>query len=289
MQIFLKFKGKTYEIEADESETILQIKVKLENLSKEEFSISAKDMKFIATGKILKDDQTLDELKIVDKAHIFVSGTSAPKIHKEPTSVRNEPKPSILPPQNQPPVVDSNLLQNLMQQQLEQIQNDPNALDSQLELITAGMSEEEKRMTKENFMQKMHLMKDNPDLVKQAAEQISKMDPNTMQNMMRGAGYNMQGNQQMPGFNQNQFQEMQFPIQSPTIPCSHGFYPYGYKLSTTPVQPQEPIDFEKVYKDQLIQLRDMDFQDTQLNLQALIATKGDINAAIDYIFKNQKR
>ncbi|KAM0677054.1 hypothetical protein BDAP_002345 [Binucleata daphniae] len=316
MKISLKYKAKLYEIEVNEDDTIEILKERLEKMTIDEFKITSKEMKFIANGRILKDEQTLKDANIVDKSQIFVSGTQQKPAAKEVSpagldinNTSNVNNYANAPPQNSGynnnshaynnPIgnMDNQLLQNIMSQQLEQIQKDPSILDAQLEPLLRGMSEPEKQKWKDAFLEDMKMMKDNPDLMKSKVDQLSNMDPKTIQNMMSGVGLQPNAFPQNFGVPQNYNtmpqqpnmyqQNMQFPLQSPTIPCSHGYYPYGHQFQTPP--PSQPVNLENVYKEQLQMLDDMNFKDRNVNLKALIQAKGDINMAIDFILDWTKK
>ncbi|KAM0687775.1 hypothetical protein COBT_000978 [Conglomerata obtusa] len=301
MKIILKFKGKIYEVEAEECDTIEKLKTKLEELSYEEHKIGAKEMKFIAAGKILKDEQTLKEYKIVDQSQIFVSGNIQRPAVKEPSHINNEvrvPPKQPAPAPTHTPMFDNSALENMMNQQFELIQKDPEALEKQLSPMLVGMPEQDKKKWIDAFIENLKMMKDNPEMMRTAIEQFNSMDPKVMQNMMGSAGlggFNQPSMQQhfTPNIQQPQvfaqYKPSNFPLPSPTIPCSHGYYPYGYQLPSSPVISQQPIDYNDLFQVQLKQLEEMNFTNRELNLKCLIKANGDVNLAIDYILQETNK
>lgn len=53
-----------------------------------------------------------------------------------------------------------------------------------------------------------------------------------------------------------------------------------------PAQPTDPRELEERFAEQLRQLNDMGFNDLQLNLQALLLSNGDVQAAIEILFSS---
>ena len=58
---------------------------------------------------------------------------------------------------------------------------------------------------------------------------------------------------------------------------------YGMGMPNVGVQPQAPEDPETAYASQLKQLEDMGFTNKQVNLEALKATGGNVEAAVERI------
>ncbi|KAM0679861.1 hypothetical protein GINT2_002033 [Glugoides intestinalis] len=180
-----------------------------------------------------------------------------------------------------------------MEKQLfEQMLNNPDAVMQMMETQMPGVSEDQKRMIRQN----LEIIRQNPDLVKQMLNNPMMM--NAMRNPMMGAqqmnspmmggvppmnspmmGYNpyMMGyNPYMMGYNPQMAMN-----QAPTPangPCSHGFYPPKYNNGVA-----EPQDARVVWAEKLVSLKEMGFSDEAENISALIKKGGNISEAIDYL------
>ncbi|KAG0172517.1 Ubiquilin-4, partial [Apophysomyces sp. BC1015] len=83
---------------------------------------------------------------------------------------------------------------------------------------------------------------------------------------------------------QQQQQQQQQPASQMPPFFGQNFMNFGfptYQPNTTPTTPSEPP--ETRFQSQLEQLEEMGFSEKQANLRALLATGGDVQAAIEYL------
>lgn len=323
MKINFKVKSKTHTLEVEAPSKMSELK---EKLHKEGVEIQPKDMKFIATGKILKDDQTVDELKLVDGCSIFVTGQCVKKENTVLDANNNEvsqPQPTFAPPMNHPQAMphiqapppmqmNNDAMKNMMQQQFDQILNNPNLLDFYFGGMLQGKSEAEKDNWRNQIIQQMKMLKDNPELMQTMMEQMGGMDPAARQDLMSSAMYS---NQPQPPAYQGMppppppYQGAP-PSYSPNMPPMNPYYqqyyyppppphyypPPPYQQSPTgsyapPSMPSTPVnedEMKKTYQSQLEMMANMGFPDDAANLKALIHARGDVNRAIDIVLQWQQ-
>lgn len=278
MKINFKTKIKTHQLECTEEDTIASIK---ERLEKEfpDLNISHKDMKLIAVGKILKDDQKIKDYSLADGTTVLITGLPS-KQKEEPKNI-NAAQPAYTQPAYTQPSNNSsnNLMQNAMEQQIDQMLNDPSVFDMYFGQMMQGKSEEEKQTYKNMIMAQMEAFKNNPELMKSVMNQMGNMDPRTMQSMLSGQGMPqppMSAGMGFPGMAPPpQYPAYQQPFvqqqASPTIPCSHGYVPNTKAFH------------EMRFANQLNALSEMGYQNREKNLAALFIADGDINFAIGLI------
>ncbi|PPQ81614.1 hypothetical protein CVT25_013589 [Psilocybe cyanescens] len=97
-----------------------------------------------------------------------------------------------------------------------------------------------------------------------------------------GAGGGAFGDANPFGANPALMQQM-FGLGSPYGPGAGGLGGYG-GAATTPAAPADTRPPEERFQVQLQQLQDMGFTNAQQNVRALLATGGNVQGAIDYIF-----
>merc|ERR1711953_925235 len=185
---------------------------------------------------------------------------------------------------------DNPQMMNFMTEQMQNMMNNPAAMNNMMNNMGVG------------GMPNMMNNQMNPNMMNNNQPNMSPMmnqnNPMMNQNnpMMNGMSP-MMNNQMNPGMmnqNYNQFgyydpltrQNYQF---SPTKPCCHGFYPFDYIVSVIDkaqaAAPKMTDEEAKIkYKEQLEQMEQMGLNDKAENIKALIKFKGNLDAAVNYLF-----
>ncbi|KAK1348728.1 ubiquitin-like protein [Hamiltosporidium tvaerminnensis] len=324
MQITLKLNNKKITLEVDSIEmSILSVKKKLEEVLEEGSKIPAEQQKFVINGIFLDNKKTLKDYDITESSVIHVIGTrrtiNVPSKKDSSIGQTNQSNISSNPPShpnipnigNQPsypsnPNIPSNdSFNDVISSQLDAFINNPSIMDQQFGSFMGNMNEEQKSAWKKVMTEQLKEIKKNPQLLRQMMSQFSGMgDPNYMAQQPYGAPYGapMQSPYNIPQPipqppMQSPYNTSQPPMQSPynipqqyntpTIPCSHGFYPLyfiNYLSSINKKQP-EITNYEEFFKEQLKLLEEMGYTNKQVNLEALKECNGDINDAIDWIIR----
>lgn len=311
MKINIKNKSKKYDLEVEPSMTIKDVKEKIEK-DLPETGLKAKDMKIIFSCKICTDEKTVEQCNIVENASLFVAGVTPkseePKSINQPSQPQSQQQPGQY--QQQPNMggnsvfnMGNDSFKNLMSQQFDMILANPDLFDQYLGPMFANLDPATRESRKNQMLEQMRMLKDNPQMMEGILDQMKSMDPNAMQQMMNSAdpsGMGMQG-MGMPGGMPNQQPYnpyMQVPQMSPTVPCSHGFYPYGYVMQPQMMYPPQQnygmqqnvspkfdpnVNYEELYKEQLKQLEEMGFDNKEVSLKALKITNGDVGAAVNVL------
>lgn len=314
MKLTVRTKDKRYNIEADPSTTILDLKKQIESVIPDSVSSS---MRLIHAGKFLNDDKkTISDFSIPEEAVIYVTIQQAAR---KPVDAGRQ---HVEEPLDMGQGPNQSGIRELMISQLNQMLENPSMIDLMFGSQMVGRSEAEKVNMRETIMEQIRAMKNNPEMVDTMLEQISAMDPNMMQNLMKAntagdafkqagmfpqpgtvpsSGLNQNLNQNFNNLNNLNSQQMfntQYPQPSPSVPCTHGYYPYGYvgpqvmpqqTQQTQQTMYQAPSqDYATQFSAQLEALEGMGFADRNANLRALVASGGDIEMAIDLLLNSKK-
>lgn len=318
MKITINHKNKKHEMEIDPSTTIYDFKVEIEKILTD---IPAASMTLIHAGKILKDN----EKKIVDyslpeNCTIAVNKQTTLKINPEPASQIPDQMPQEAPQSN---TANNAFMREMMQNQLNHMLENPQMIDSLMGTSMEGRSESEKAMLRANFADQIKPMLEHPEMFDSLFGKFFSGDSSAMMNMMKGANNNnLFGNANM--FQQpaassvvntavapsQQAFSGSYTEPSPTIPCSHQYYPYGYvgpqiynqsvqqKISNQPIQqninsqqafPQQkqatmsPAELEKKYAAEIEMLEGMGFSNRANNIKALDIANGNVDMAVALI------
>ncbi|KAF9763277.1 Ubiquitin domain-containing protein DSK2b [Nosema granulosis] len=176
----------------------------------------------------------------------------------------------------------------ISKEQIDLLLNNPQFLDQIIDIQSPGLSPEEKESKKNMYRDCFKMLKNDPSLM----NSLNSMAPE----LLRG-GMNMPP---MPGMPPQQPPspygyppQFGMPPQQPPNPYYqqpyYGYPPYGgMPPYGAPIQPpMSPSHYEGAYALQLQALEEMGFVDKKENLEALIKTNGDINAALDYLRKDE--
>ncbi|EOB14495.1 Glutamate NMDA receptor-associated protein 1 [Nosema bombycis CQ1] len=179
----------------------------------------------------------------------------------------------------------------ISKEQIDLLLSNPQFIEQIVDLQSPGLGQQEKENRVNMYLECFKNLKNDPNLM----NSLNNMAPE----LLKGG---------MPGF-------PQMPPQSPyggypqyPMPPQHGFPPqqhfnpyfqrpyYGYPPQPYPMSPygspqqpqphMSPSHYEGAYAQQLKALEEMGFTDKKENLEALIRTNGDINAALDYLRKD---
>ncbi|EPR79361.1 hypothetical protein SLOPH_2556 [Spraguea lophii 42_110] len=155
-------------------------------------------------------------------------------------------------------------------------------MDNYINMMCGNATPEQKESMKQMMTQTMERFKNNPEemntMLQQAANNPDMMrmfggnffNPTAPQPPMSPPGYPQQPPMSPPGYPQPMYPYQQpyfYPGQvqpSPTIPCSHGFYP------------RTEVD----YSEQAKILVEMGYTNDTLNKEALKISNGDISVAV---------
>ncbi|KAI8145240.1 hypothetical protein BJV82DRAFT_649115 [Fennellomyces sp. T-0311] len=108
-------------------------------------------------------------------------------------------------------------------------------------------------------------------------------DQNFIQASMRLQQAMMEGQRQ----NQQNTSQQQQPQMPPMFPFTQGMWNFGNTNNNTTATPSAPVEPpETRFRSQLEQLEEMGFVERQANVRALLATGGDVQAAIEYLLSN---
>lgn len=303
MKVNFKAKNKVYNIEVDPKITIQDFKQMIEK-DHAYIGLKAEGMKMIHAGRIMKDAETLESNGIVENTTICALGNKVRKEEKEPQSI-NQTQELVQQQYQQPMQPQGNgvfnmgneSFKNLMSQQFDMILANPDLFDQYLGPMFANLDPATRENRKNQMLEQMRMLKDNPQMMEGILDQMKSMDPNAMQQMM-----NQSNPGGMPNLGQQPFPNsyMQAPQASPTVPCSHGFYPYGYVIQPQMMyQPQQNMyqapmsnaspkldpntNYEELYKEQLKQLSEMGFDNKEESLKALKITNGNVELAVNVL------
>lgn len=173
----------------------------------------------------------------------------------------------------------------ISKEQIELLLNNPQFLDQIIDLQAPGLSPEEKESRKKMYHDCFQMLKNDPSLM----NSLNSMAPD----LLRG-GMNFPPQQQPPspyGYPPQYGmppQQNVNPYYQP--PPYYGYPPYGamppYGMPSQQ-PPMSPSHYEAAYSLQLKALEEMGFNNKKDNLDALIKTNGDINAALDYLRKDE--
>jgi ubiquilin len=314
MKVFVKHGNDTkLEIEVEGTNTVLELKEKIN----EKISVPATQQRLIFSGKILKDADTMASLKIQEGNTIHLvksSGASAaPKSASVPTgsiattattagtgitstgtnassptggnasvpgvnpllSAFNSFNPALNPLANEEgnPMLQQGINSSLM--------NNPALLQMSLQMLAANPQLMEQMMAQNPMFQQMtpemRQMMLSPEVLRMMA------DPNVIQQMTQLMA--SQGGSMGQMGSMGQFGQM--PAGMPGFnPAMFGGLGGLNANSTSPTQQnQDPPEVR--FQVQLQQLNDMGFYDASTNINALLATGGNVNAAVERLLQQR--
>ncbi|EPZ33205.1 Ubiquilin domain-containing protein [Rozella allomycis CSF55] len=301
MKVFIKHGNEEkLEIEIDSTDTIATIKQKI----KEKANVEPQNQRIIFSGKILKDEDTVQSVKLAEGNTMHLvklskpaasasTTTAAPPTVTGPTSVPQSPSaaapaspgmaqlpnmaslfggnPGAMPGLNDPGF--ASMLNNpaLLQMSMQMLASNPQMLQTILNSNPqfASLSPE------------MRQMMSSPEMIRLLS------DPNIIQQAMgMNAGMNSFGMGAPPAANPTTPQSPAVG-QIPGALGGSGFNPALFQqMMTGMMPPAPPVSNEPPevrYEVQLRQLNDMGFFDPVNNIRALQATGGNVNSAVEYL------
>lgn len=298
MKLTIKTKDRKSSIEIDSASTISDLKQEIEKIFPDSKSSS---MRLIHAGKFLNDDKkTIADVNLTEEAVVYVTMIRQ-TVEKPPVEATR--------PVQQTPQGENTEWRNMMTNQFNRILEDPSLIDSLFGSQMVGKTEEEKAIIRESMLKQFGAIKENPEIMDSMFEQFKNMDPQMIESIYKAyaSGDSFANpmsfpNTVPPGVMPKMNQQMYRPNvtePSPSIPCSHGYYPYGYigpQIVNQPVylnqpitKPAETVDYEKLFSAQLEALKEMGFTDHQSNIQALIQTGGDVQGAANLLLDGNKK
>ncbi len=191
------------------------------------------------------------------------------------------------------------------QDMLRNMLNNPDMVKFCIDTYMPNLTPEQKNM----FMQQFEVLKQNPEFLNAATQNLNSQFGEGLPNNMMGTPNNMMGNpnnmmgtpmmnnpnnmmgtpmmnnmynpymnQGMPNNMMQQGNNQYTP--SSDIPCSHGFYP-------PEIRDGKPsgMDAKKAFSTQLSHLHELGYDDEDLNLELLVKHNGDIHKVLDDLAK----
>ena len=249
---------KKFTVECQASDLVTDLKLQIAK----EMECNKENLRLIYAGRILKDEETLESYKINDghTLHVVKTGvkpTEKPVIAESPkptASAASLPSPppatnsAQLPPLGFPGMFGAGPSADEMAQMNQMMQN-PEAMDSIINLMTSNPELMQNIMAMDPRFQslppEMRQMMANPEFLRMAMRMNSSMMPG-------GTGG---------------------PTSLRTNPMGAFAFPSPQPASNEPPEIR--------FQNQLAQLNDMGFFDANENISALLATGGNVNAAIE--------
>jgi ubiquilin len=284
--------GEKYEMDVDAEMTIGDAKKKIEEMMNEDTRIKAQDQRYIFAGKILGDDDKFKSVEnLKDGSCIFLMGKGKSKSQeKKETPAQTNQQPNYQPPHTPQeaygggqgfPTDGSGMPGDMfgagLQQSFEYLSNNPQMIDMLYGQLMVNMTEEQKEDLRKKVLAQLKEFQRDPRAFQQVMDYARNMSPATINQAM--AGMPMMGQ----GFPQMQNQQY---TPSPTVPCSHGFYPPFHQPLYNYFPQQSQIsspNLEKVYETELKTLHEMGYSNHELNLEALKRSNGNISRAIQFL------
>lgn len=266
---------KKFALECENSESVSDLKIKISK----EMECEKGNLRLIYAGRILKDEETIESYKIQD-GHT---------IHVVKTGIANKSSISVSPPTQpissiSPPVVSTS--SSGPSSQPAQLSNfsfpgigNGIGLNSGMEPSAEEMAQLNQMMQNPEAMESViNLMASNPELMQTIMAQNPRFQslPPEMRQMMANP----------------EFLRMAMTMNSSMIPGAttgqtgqaNPFGQFAFPPVQTAVASNEPPEVR--FQTQLSQLNDMGFFDADENIRALLATGGNVNAAIERLLNN---
>ena len=264
---------KKFTLECQASDFVTDLKLQIAK----EMETGKENLRLIYAGRILKDEERLESYKINEghTIHVVKTGVKSTTVAQESkpsVSTQSPSTPSTLPTMPTSPSSTSAQLPPIgfpgmfggagpsadEMAQMNQMMQNPEMLDSVINLMTANPELMQNIMAMDPRFQslppEMRQMMANPEFLRMAMRMNSSM----MSGSGFGAGGSAGGISSSPN-QSNPFGAFSFP-----------------PAAATATEPPE-IRFQ----NQLAQLNDMGFFDVEENIRALLATGGNVNAAIE--------
>ena len=301
MKVTIKQSNDTrYEVSIEPSDSVLKLKEIIKTQSGG--NIEVQDQRLIYSGKVLKDDQSIEQtgLKEGHTIHLVVakktSNTTTSNTTTASTATANtgtsNTRTATATPMAQGGMNPFALFNNPMQQQQPMTGNGGGNADPFAQFIQSSIAQNpqmlEQMLMSHPMTQQMGM---SPDAIRQVVN-----DPMFRQMLANPAliqqAMAMQGRQadmfQQAGADAN----TQSGLPPLGMPFMNPFMFSGASPNTTTAntpasahqQQQQPPEVR--FANQLQQLQEMGFYDAQRNLQALLLCGGNVNAAIEYLFAN---
>ena len=255
---------KKFTVECQVSDLVTDLKFQIAK----EMECGTENLRLIYAGRILKDEETLESYKINDGHTIHVVKTGV-KATSEKPAVVEAPKSSVgtaslplpsspsasansaqLPPLGFPGMFGAAPSADEMTQMNQMMQN-PEMIDSAINLMASNPELMQNIMAMDPRFQslppEMRQMMANPEFLRMAMRMNS--------SAMSGSGAAPAGS-----------------------PQANPFGAFTFPPATQPTSNEPP---EIRFQNQLAQLNDMGFFDADENIRALLATGGNVNAAIE--------
>ncbi|CAG8588036.1 6935_t:CDS:2 [Funneliformis caledonium] len=302
-----------YNVKIDTSKTVLEFKQAIA----EKCDTAADRQRLIYSGKVLKDVDTLETYKIADGHTVHMvrgstpaaadGSTPAAKPQRDTTTQTPQATPTPVPSTNNTPPnlfgglggfpsntygggnVDTlhSLLNNpTTMQYMSQMLQDPRFVDNVIAMNPqfASMAPQLRQMMQDPEFQ---ALMSNPEALRNMAALSSYMGgapgPFTGGSGLSGFG-GLAPNTSTPAINPFSFLNPAFAAGNPN--STQPSMPAGFDQSflwglNPPSTPQQPP--EERFQTQLQQLNEMGFWDAQKNIRALLASGGNVNAAIEML------
>lgn len=271
IDLVIKHASNDHQISVEADSSVANLKKVLS----ERFSIATTEQKLISKGKVLKDNDVLTSIGLDDGSliHLVQTKNEQAECVGDSCSISGVCKVEEKKENTQPSTDPTNLLGNLDKDSLSKNLNDPNFLQNVQGMFT----------NPENVQ---NLVASNPFLqsIVQSSPQLAGMlnDPMMLQMLADPQIFNsflsMMGGVE--------------GVQSMLAGAGTGAPSQQTETKTTTTQPQPQTNaaqpsasqsnpLEEKYRSQLEQMRMMGFGNKSMNIQALEATNGDVEAAVD--------
>lgn len=295
--------GEKHELDADAEMTVGDAKKKIEEMMSEDTRIKAQDQRYIFAGKILNDDDKFKSVEnLKDGSCVFLMGKGKSKTQeKKDSPPQPNHQPNYQPPQaaqepfgggqgfpmNSPGGAGNDVFGAGLQQSFEYLSNNPQMIDMLYGQLMVGMNEEQKEELRQKVLGQLKEFQRDPRAFQQVMDYARNMSPASINQAMAGMpGMGQGGQMGQGGFPQVQNQQY---TGSPTVPCSHGFYPpqqppmpYNNYFSQQQSQMGSP-NLEKAYETELQTLKEMGYTNNTMNIEALRKSNGNISMAIQLL------
>lgn len=261
---------KKFTVECENSDLVTDLKLQISK----ELECGKENLRLIYAGRILKDEQTLESYKIQDGHTIHVVKTGI-TTQKQPSTTSQVAEPAKV---TSPPVTATS--PNSQAAQL------PNFGFLGMGMPSGMFGEGGLEPTAEEIAQ-MNQMMQNPEAMNSIINLMTS-NPELMQSVM---AMNPRFQSLPPEMRQMmtnpEFLRMAMTMNSSLMSGANGsanFGAYGNPFGSFAFPPAAPVSNEPPevrFQAQLSQLNDMGFFDADENIRALLATGGNVNAAIE--------
>lgn len=287
---------KKFPLEVEASDSAVELKGKISTVQ----NVPAEEMRLIFSGRILKDADTVESLKMAEGNTLhLVRSAKAPKSTASAPGTTPTNAPSNVPPTNpsfgpsNPPGLGELNPETLAQMMggggggfpaagdmasmmnnpaMQSMMSDPNMMRQTMEMMMANpqllQSLLQMNPAYQNAPPQVQQMMQRPEFLRMILEMSVNMPPPSGQTMPNTTGM---------GANEQQFSQYMQTIEALMGPAATTAAP------ASPVSNEPP---EVRFASQLQQLTDMGFYDPEANIRALLATGGNVHLAIERLLQN---